>query len=100
MIGWWADREHDENSILDLIVDGVLHPCLPHYRKDDTMIDRAMWQVNREHHSELIEVTRTQQLIKKPKAKRGPFRTSLFVNVTDQLASFRLRLKTRPESIP
>jgi len=64
------------------------------------MIDRAMWQVNREHHSELIEVTRAQQLVKKPKAKRGPFKESLFVNVGDVLASFRLWLKTRHESIP
>ena len=64
------------------------------------MIDRAMWQVNREHHSELIKVTRAQQLVKKPKAKRDPLKTSLFVNVSDQLASFRLRLKTRHESIP
>ena len=64
------------------------------------MIDRAMWQVNREHHSELIKVTQAQQLVKRPKAKRDPFKTSLFVNVSDQLASFRLRLKARPESIP
>jgi hypothetical protein len=64
------------------------------------MIDRAMWQVNREHHSELIKVTRAQQLVKKPKAKRSPFKASLFVNASDQLASFRLWLKTRHESIP
>ncbi len=64
------------------------------------MIDRAMWQVNQEHHNELIEVTRTQQLLKKPRAKRGLFKESLFVNVGDLLASFRLWLKARHESMP
>jgi len=64
------------------------------------MIDRAMWQVNQEHHNELIEVTRAQQLLKKPKAKRGLFKESPFVNVSDLLVSFRLWLKARHESIP
>jgi hypothetical protein len=64
------------------------------------MIDRAMWQVNREHHSELIEVTRTQQLVKKPKAKRGPFKQSLVGNAGDLLASLRLWRKAKHESIP
>jgi hypothetical protein len=64
------------------------------------MIDRAMWQVNREHHSELIEVTQAQQLVKKPKAKRGPFKQSLSMNAGELLASFRLWRKARHESIP
>jgi len=64
------------------------------------MIDRAMWQVNREHHHELIEVTRAQQMLKKPKAKRGLFKEPLFVSVSALLASLRLWLKARHGSLP
>jgi hypothetical protein len=59
-----------------------------------------MWQINRERHSELIKISQDEQLVKTPKARRGLFKESLFVSAGDLVASFRLRLKARQESIP
>ncbi len=60
--------------------------------------DRAMWQINRERHDELLEISHAHQLVKKPRVRKPRVKDAIFVNVGDLLVSFGLRLKARHES--
>ena len=56
--------------------------------------NRMMWQMNRERHSELLDVAQAQRLIKGPRARRS-YKPHFFANVGDLLISVGHRLKTQ-----
>ncbi len=61
------------------------------------MLDRAMWQINKDRHDELQKISRTSRLLGMAKVEHLNRRERLFVNLGESLVSLGMRLSARFE---
>jgi hypothetical protein len=61
------------------------------------MSSHTMWQVNKARHGELLEVAKSQQLVKHNQAIKFGRKERLIVNVGDLLVAAGQRVKARYE---
>lgn len=63
------------------------------------MLDRAIWQINKDRHDELLKISETSRLLRMTKVEQLNRRERLFVNLGESLVSFGMRLRAPYEPV-